>query len=131
MRYSQITGVIAALLLIAVCYMPWSYVATKQLLLTGMNTAGTQFGKPGLMNIIMSVVAILFFLVPKIWAKRTNLFICVFSFAWAIRNYILLTSCDGGECPEKRAGIYLLLLLSFVMLIMSFFPKIDVNKTVK
>ncbi|MEX6687967.1 hypothetical protein QTN47_10705 [Danxiaibacter flavus] len=127
MKYSQIIGVVVALAIIANCFMPWSYVASQQITITGLKATGTSFGKPGLVNIVMSIVAIIFFLVPRIWSKRTNMFIAIFNFAWSIRNYILVTSCYLGDCPEKRAGIYLLLILSFVMFLMTLFPKIELK----
>ncbi len=92
-----------------------------------MNARGTTFGKPGIMNIVFSTVCLLFFAIPRIWAKRTNIFICVLNLAWSIRNYILVTSCFMGDCPEKKAGIFLLVLLAFIMLLMSFFPKLEIK----
>lgn len=80
------------------------------------------FGKPGLMNIFCSVGAGILFLLPQVWAKRTNIFFCGFNIAWAIRNFIILSRCYNGECPEKKAGLYILLAAAVVMLLMSFFP---------
>jgi len=62
-------------------------------------------------------------LIPKIWAKRINIFIAAINLALAIKNYILFTMCREGICPEKKAGIYLLLLVSIFLLAMTFFPK--------
>lgn len=128
MKHSQLIGIIAALGLIAVCFLPWSYVASKQLVISGMNTAGTSFGKPGMMNIILAAVSVLLFLLPKIWAKRTNLFIAALGLAWSIRNFLLVTSCLMGECPEKKAGIFLLLLCAALVLLMTLFPKIELKR---
>lgn len=127
MKYSQTIGVLAALALIGICFLPWSYIAVRNITLTGMNTTGTNFGKPGLLNIILAVISIIFFSVPRIWAKRTNIFICMFGFAWSIRNYILLTTCYLGDCPEKKAGIFLLVTACFIMMLMSFLPKLPVK----
>ena len=126
MKHSQLTGIIAALAVIGICYMPWVFIAGNNILITGLDAGATNFGRPGLMNMIFSIVGIVFFAVQKIWAKRTNVFIATINFSWAIRNYILLTTCQAGECPEKRAGLYLLLITTFIILLMTFFPKIAI-----
>ena len=80
------------------------------------------------MNIICSVGAGILFLLPAIWAKRTNIFFCGFNIAWAIRNYLLLSRCYSGECPEKKAALYILLAASAVMLVMSFLPDVEIKE---
>ncbi len=124
MKYSQTIGLIACLALVAVCFMPWCFIASKDIVITGMDAKGTVFGKPGLMNIIFSALLAILFLIPKIWAKRTNIFIGALNLAWAFRSYLMLTACDGGDCPEKKAGIFLMFALSAVILLMAFLPKI-------
>ncbi len=125
MKYSQISGVALALVLIAVSFIPWVHIASIDATITGMHTTGTNFGKPAFMNIFFSVIAIALFLVPKLWAKRVNLFICALNMAWAIRNFFVVTTCFGGECPAKKAGIYLLLVLAGGMLVMCTLPKLQ------
>ena len=122
MKYSQLLGCIAVLLLAAICYMPWTFIPEKNIVVTGMSTPGTDYGKPGLMHLVLGVPLILFFLIPKIWAKRANVFITAINLAWSIRNYILLSTCYMGECPEKKAGLFIAILLCFFILIMSFLP---------
>lgn len=127
MKYSQLIGILAALALIACCFFPWSYIESKQLVVTGMSAPGTNFGKPGLMNIYVSAVSILLFAIPRIWAKRTNVFFTIFNLAWSIRNFIIVSGCLMGECPEKRPALYLLLVFSALMLVMSVLPKMEVK----
>ena len=125
MKHSQILGLLAAIALIDVCYAPWSFIVSKNILISGMHATGTHCGRPGFMNIFLGAIMIIFFFIPTIWAKRTNVFIAAFNLAWSIRNYLLVTGCLMGDCPEKRYGIYLLILLSIVTLLMTFFPKIN------
>jgi len=126
MKYSQLLGVIAVIALAGICYLPWSFIPGKNIIVTGMSAPGTDFGKPGLMHMALGVLLLLFFLIPKIWAKRINVFIAAINIAWGIRNYILLSTCYMGVCPQKKAGLFLLLALCSFIQVMSFFPKIKV-----
>ena len=75
MKYSQTIGIIAALMLIGICFLPWSYIASLNITITGFSAAGTNYGKPGLVNAILCSLMIILFAVPAIWAKRTNFFL--------------------------------------------------------
>lgn len=128
MKYTQLFGVIAVIALAGICYLPWSIIAEKNIVVTGMSAPGTLFGKPGLMHLVLGVPLIIFFLIPKIWAKRINVFLSAINLAWSIRNYILLTTCFMGECPEKKPALFIALALCSFILVMTFFPKVDTLK---
>lgn len=128
MKHSQTIGFLASLIVIGLCFLPWVTIASKDLVITGMNAKGTDFGTPGKVNIFFSVIMAVFFFLPKVWAKRTNVFLGAMHFSWSIRNYILLTSCLVGICPEKQWALVALVFFSAVSLLMTFLPKIDVNK---
>ncbi|WP_147202966.1 hypothetical protein [Segetibacter aerophilus] len=128
MKYSNYVGVIVAILLIGCCFLPWVYIESIKTTITGLHTEPTRYGKPGILHIAFSVLCILFFLIPTLWAKRTNLFVGAFNFAWGIRNFLIVTHCDFGECPEKRFGIYAILLLSILMLVMTTIPKVKLKE---
>jgi hypothetical protein len=123
MKYSNYVGVISCLAIAAACFIPWVYIASIQTIVTGMGAAKTNFGHPGLMHIILCTLAAVLFLTPYLWAKRTNLFVGAFNLAWSIRNFIVITQCEFGDCPEKRPGIYLTLALSVILLLMTFLPE--------
>ncbi len=128
MKHSQTIGFIAVLLTILVCFMPWVVIESKDITITGFKAEGTKFGRPGMFLVYMGAIAAALFLIPKIWAKRINVFLTAMFFAWAVRNYIILTTCDGGECPKKQVGLFLLLAFSATTMIMSFLPKIALPK---
>ena len=128
MKYSQPLGAAACVALIINCFFPWSYVAEINLLITGVN-GGENLGKPGLFNIILCAVMIAFFFIQKIWTKRTNVFLGALNIAWSFRNYLLVSTCAGGICPEKKAGIFILIFLSFFIEIMTFLPPIKIMTT--
>ena len=122
MKYSQTLGCIAVLSLAAICYLPWSFILEKNIVITGMSAPGTIYGKPGLMHIFLGIILIICFIIPVVWVKRVNVFLAAINLAWSIRNFILLSTCFMGECPQKQYGLYLELLLSSFILIMTFLP---------
>ena len=117
---------IAVAALAAICYLPWSFIPGRNIVVTGMSAPGTDFGKPGLMHLVLGVVLFIFFAVPKIWAKRLNVFVAAINLAWGIRNYILLSTCYMGQCPVKKPVLFLLLAICSFIQVMSFFPKINI-----
>ena len=128
MKYSQQIGIAAAIALIVCCFFPWSVIVSKNLSISGFAAEGTSFGRPGLFHLIFCSAAILFFSIPRIWAKRTNVFIGAINLAWAIRNYILVSSCMLGECPEKQPALYAILAFAIIIQLMVLFPKMPVGE---
>ena len=120
-------GIAAAITLIISCFMTWAVVLSKNITVSGVDATGTSFGKPGYFHLIMVAFFLVFSLLPRVWAKRANLLVAAINMAWAIRNYFLVTTCRGGECPEKHIAIYLILLTSLLMLAASMFP--DLKQT--
>jgi hypothetical protein len=125
MKHSQTIGIIAVLILAILCFMPWSYIASRQLTVSGMHAEGTNFGKPGLFHLILCGLMIMLFLIPRIWAKRTNVFVAALNLAWAFRNYLLISACMMGECPEKKPALYLILILAVLAQLMALLPKVN------
>lgn len=126
MKYSQWIGIGAAILVMVACYLPWMEIPTLQKVVTGMDSNGTNLGKPAKLNLIFCVISIIFYLLPKIWAKRINIIICLLAVAWAVRNFLLYARCEMGTCPEREFGLYLLLFGNIVMLAMALFPDLKV-----
>lgn len=128
MRGMKWTGFAAAILLIFACFSTWVIIASKNIAVSGVDATGTNFGKPGYFHFLFTFFFIVFTLIPRIWAKRSNLLITALNLSWALRNYFIISACRGGDCPEKQTGIYLLLLASLLMLISSLFPDIKLNE---
>ncbi len=125
MRWMKWTGLAAAILLIVSCFLTWVTIASKSIVVSGIDATGTSFGKPGYFNLLMTLFFIVFTLLPKIWAKRINLLFTAMNRAWAARNYFIISACLAGECPAKHAGLFLLLIASLLMLVSSLFPYIE------
>lgn len=104
--------------------MLWASLPARNIDISGVSTEGTSFGKPGYFHLLLGGLFLLLHFIQKIWAKRTNLIVTALNLAWAVRNYFIITVCRQGECPEKHAGIYLILIASSVLLIAALFPDI-------
>ena len=122
MRWMKWIGLAAAILLIISCFIPWVFIESKNITVTGIDATGTSFGKPGYFHLLMSIIFLLFSFTPKVWAKRSNLLIAALNIAWAVRNYFLISACQMGDCPEKKPGIYFILLASLLMMAVALFP---------
>jgi hypothetical protein len=127
-------GLGACIALIISCLMPWAYYADASIAneadrtFTGFFSYGNNYGKPGKLLVLISVIAFTFMLLPKIWAKRANLFVCALGVGYAIKSFVLYTSCYNAYCPEKRAGIYLMLISTILMLVASAFPNLTLDR---
>ncbi len=129
MKYSQQIGILAALLLIFSCFMPWIEIPYLNKTLNGIDgrvNNNITFGKPIILYAFFGVLSILFFSISKIWAKRTNIFICFIILCLAIKNYILFSICRP-ECPVIKVGLYLSLFLAIAMQILALLPKIKLE----
>lgn len=130
MKYSQLVGTIAALLMIVFCFLPWSTVGIYNIILSGVNGRVNEtltFGRQIIPQIFFSTFLVLLFNIPRIWAKRTNLFFGLINLSWCIKNFIIFSICRQGICPEKKAALYLELLLAVIVLISTLLPKLKVE----
>jgi hypothetical protein len=131
MRWMKWVGVTACLLLIISCFIPWVFIEFKNITVTGIDATGTNFGKPGYFHLIMSLFFLFFHFTPKVWAKRSNLLVAAVNLGWAIRNYFIISACEMGECPIKKAGIIILIPASLLMLVAALFPDVRLKEEVK
>ena len=127
MRYMKWIGLLALLLLVISCFLPWVIITSQNIIVSGVASTGTNFGKPGYAHFVLGFFFIVFHFIPKLWAKRTNLLIVALNIAWAVRNYLIISMCRTGECPEKQIGLWLVLAASVLMLIAALFPDIQLK----
>lgn len=128
MRWTKWIGLAAAITLIIACFMIWITVPSKNITVTGFDAGGTNFGKPGYFHFFCTFFFLVFTFVPRVWAKRANLLVAPINFAWAVRNFFIITSCRDGECPEKHVAIYLILVASALMLGSALFPDLSTKQ---
>ncbi len=123
MNRSLIFTVLGIIVLVVACFMPWMKIEDPALIITGVDTTGTRYGKPALAHFVLAAFILAVAFIPKIWAKRLGLLFAALNLAWGIRNFGVIPHCEAGVCPEKLAGIYLLLIASIVLMITALFPK--------
>lgn len=124
MKIPPFVGYLAGLLLMIACFLPWVTIESRGIVVTGMDSGGTSFGKPGSGHLFFLFFYFLFLIVPRIWAKRANLIVVALNAAWCLRNFLIIGSCSGGICPERAFGFYLLLIASFLMLVAGLFTEL-------
>jgi hypothetical protein len=124
-------GLAAAVLMIISCFTPWVFIESKNITVSGVDATGTNFGKPGYFHFLLAGLFFICTLVPRVWAKRLNLLFTALNLGWAIRNLFILAACSGGECPERKPGIWLMLLASLLMLASALFPDMKVQEEKK
>jgi hypothetical protein len=131
MKYSMSVGIITALILIASCFIPWTYYPDIDKTFTGFFSQANAYGKPGKAIIFFSVLSVVLFIIPKIWAKRFNVLVTAITIAYCVRSYVLFTTCSGGVCPEKKVGIFLIVISSALMLVSALLPDLKLNENEK
>ncbi|MDF2191434.1 hypothetical protein [Paraflavitalea sp. CAU 1676] len=131
MKYSQWIGIGAAILLVISCFIPWAFYPDLNKSFTGFFSENNNYGKPGKVFVVMAVVAIVFFLVPRVWAKRWNLLVGALTLAYAIKSFIVFTGCYKGICPTKLAGIWVMLVSAAGLLVMTLLPDMKVIENKK
>ena len=127
-------GLTACIVLIVSCFLPWAYFADAHIAneadrtFTGFYSYGNNYGKPGMLLVAIGLIAFTLMVLPKIWAKRTNLFVCALGVGYAVKSYILYTSCYNAYCPEKKTAIFLMLAAMVIMLVASAFPHLALKE---
>jgi hypothetical protein len=127
MKYSQWIGIAAAIILVISSYLPWTYHPDLDKIFTGFFSENNIYGKPGNVFMVLALAAIPFFAIQKVWAKRWNLFICGITLAYAIKSFIVYSGCYRGICPDKKAGLWLMLAATLLMMGMSLIPDLKLK----
>ena len=126
MKYYKTIGIIACVLLVISCFLPWTYYADLNKSFTGFFTEQNIYGKPGKVFIFLAVSSAILILLDKIWAKRTLLFITAINVAYLIKTYVLFTTCYNTICPQKEYGFFVLMLSVIMLIVVSLFPDTEV-----
>jgi hypothetical protein len=121
-RYSKWISLFAFVLLLVACFLPWTYHADVNQDFTGFYSAKNIYGKPAKLLLIFAGITTLCAFVPVLWMKRTALLVGGLNVAYGIKNFLLFGSCYLGYCPEKKIGLFIMLIATILIFLMSFFP---------
>ncbi|MEO8960575.1 MAG: hypothetical protein ABI325_01755 [Ginsengibacter sp.] len=127
MKYYKIIGLIACTLLAISCFLPWAYYPDLHTSFTGFYSEQSIYGKPGKVFIFFAVCCAALILINKVWAKRVCIFFAAFNTGYLIKTYILYTSCYNTICPQKQYGLYLLIISSAVLMVVSILPDLKLK----
>ncbi|MFN5422814.1 MAG: hypothetical protein ACK5AO_06080 [bacterium] len=129
-RYSKWISLVAFIVLLTACFLPWAYYADINKSFTGFFSENNSYGKPGKLLLVLGGMTTLFAFTKVIWLKRAALLSGGLCVAYGIKNFLLFGSCYRGYCPEKQIGLYLMLLSTLIIFLTSLFPEGKVkNKT--
>lgn len=124
MKYAATTGIVAALLLIVFCFLPWAFYPDLQENFTGYYSSHNLYGKPGKAITFFAVISIVLFLIHKVWASWVNQVAGVILFAYTIKTYILFSSCYNTICPKVHFALPGILAAALVILICSLLSRV-------
>ena len=130
-KYLHWIGLAACITLIISCFIPWTYYADLNKSFTGFFSEHNEYGKPGMFLVPLTIIFFILMWVPKVWAKRSNLFLGAIIISYGIKSYVLFTSCYNAYCPEKQAGIFIMLLSTIVIMLAAIFPHVELKEEKK
>jgi len=121
-RYSKWISLFAFVLLLVACFLPWTYHADVNQDFNGFYSAKNIYGKPAKLLLVFAGITTLCAFIPVLWMKRTALLVGGLNLAYGIKNFLLFGSCYLGYCPEKKTGLFIMLIATILIFLMSFFP---------
>lgn len=125
-KYIKWIGLLAAATMAIACFLPWTYHQDIGKMFTGFFSEKNVYGKPGKFLLIFAILIAAGYLIPRIWVKRINLFLTAITFAYALKTFLLFSSCYRGYCPEKKFGLWLMIISGAVMLVAAVFPDMKI-----
>jgi hypothetical protein len=126
--YSRWIALCAFLVLALACFLPWTFHADIQKTFTGFYSENNIYGKPGKFLLISGGLTALFAFIPRLWLKRTALFISGLNVAYGIKTFLMYGACYQGYCPEKKTGLFLMLISTVLLLLAAMFPAGEIKK---
>jgi hypothetical protein len=131
MRLRKWLAILSTALLIGSLYFPWVTIESKNIVISGMNATGTNFGKPGLLNLVLAIAFLLLLLINRNWSKVAAFFVSALNIAWAVRNYVVVSTCSGGICPVKHTALYVLLISAILISVFTLLMEVSFQKAPK
>ena len=120
MRIMRGLTFLTAALLLACLFLPW-VIQPNGAVVSGFRSDTDRYGMPGLFHLILVLPFLVLFFLNRSWSLKTAFFIGAFNVAWAVRNFISISSCAFGDCPQKQPAIYGILISSILLVIFLLF----------
>jgi hypothetical protein len=127
-RYSKWIGLAALLILVISCFVPWAYYADVNMTFNGFFTEKNIYGKPSKFLIVFGILSAGLVFLNNLWVKRSALLFSGLNVSYAIKNFLLFGACYRGYCPEKLAGIYIMLLSTILLFLTTIFQDGKIEK---
>jgi hypothetical protein len=133
-RVLHILGLVSCVLVIIACFMPWTYYPNDPSIpteaertFTGFYTFKNYYGRPGKFLVAFAAISLVLRLLPKVWAKRTDLFLSAVILAYGLRCYFEFTGNYNGIVPIVKPAMYIILIAPLVMQAAAIFPDLKIR----
>lgn len=111
-------SIIAAIIVIVSCFFPWVVIESKDIVISGVDAGGTNYGKPGYANIFFTTVSMFFFFIPRVWTRIICIVFAVLNLAWTASNvFFKLAKCEAGICPDRQPALFIVFIAALVLII--------------
>jgi hypothetical protein len=85
------------------------------------------YGRPGKFLVAFAAISLVLRLLPKVWAKRTDLFLSAVILAYGLRCYFEFTGNYNGIVPIVKPAMYIILIAPLVMQAAAIFPDLKIR----
>lgn len=113
----------ALALLALACTLPWAYYPDLGKHFTGFFSEQNRYGKPAYLLLTLGALSTLMAFLMPTSAKFTGLLAAGLNLAYAIKTIFSFGMCYLAICPEKKFGIWLMLLSASLLLLAAMFPR--------
>ena len=127
MRFMNWIAILIAAIVIGSCFFTWVEVPGRNIFIGGFRSNNNAFGQPGILHSFFCGLYIIFLFINRIWSLRTAFFVSVVNLAWALRNFLLIAACTGGDCPVRQTALYVLLFSSILTTVAILFVRPTAN----
>ena len=127
MRIMRALTFLTAGILLACLFLPW-VIQPNGAVVSGFRSDTDRYGMPGLFHMILLLPFLVLFFLNRSWSLKVAFFVGAFNVAWAVRNFVSISSCAFGDCPDKQPALYGILLCSILLVIFLLFVDVPRKK---
>lgn len=105
MHWSKWLVFFAALLVIGSAFLPWVHIISLDLIITGYNDGGLNYGDRGKFQIFLAVTCLLLYIAGREWSVLTAIVLSVLNLAFSASHFWIYRP-DGGAPIQHLYGLY-------------------------